>query len=90
MSSAKQTQDHDTIRTWIEKRGGKPAVVKDTADDGSGVGVLRVKFDNDEDDLREIEWETFFETFDKQNLSFLYQEKTDSGDESRFSKFVSE
>lgn len=90
MSSAKQTKDHDVIKKWIEQRGGKPAVVTDTEDDGSGAGVLRVKFDGGEDNLEEIDWKTFFKTFDKQELSFLYQEKTDSGEDSRFSKFVSE
>ena len=30
MSSSETTTDHDTIREWIEKRGGIPTVVKGT------------------------------------------------------------
>ena len=36
MSSATKTTDHDEIRKWAEDRGGKPAVVADTADNGRG------------------------------------------------------
>src|SRR4051794_26576024 len=31
MSAAQRTTDHQAIRRWIEKRGGRPARVKETA-----------------------------------------------------------
>jgi hypothetical protein len=37
-----------------------------------------------EDTLEELSWDEFFETFDQNDLAFLYQEEADS----RFSKFV--
>jgi hypothetical protein len=88
MASSETTTDHDTIRAWVEARGGRPAVVRDT-DDGDSA-VLRIDFEGDGDDagLEVVEWEEFFEIFDENGLAFLYQERTKSGALSRFNKFV--
>ncbi len=85
------TTDHKKIKKWTEERGGKPAVVKNTAKSGKGAGVLRVNFPQYSTDssLQEITWEEFFSIFDEKKLAFLYQEKTADGKESRFFKFVS-
>jgi hypothetical protein len=88
-SSAAKTQDHDKIRKWVEERDGRPAVVKNTENTDDGAGLLRVRFDETEDDLEDIEWKEFFDTFDKKHLTFLYQD-TIKGNESRFFKFVRE
>lgn len=89
----KRTQNHATIRQWAEKRGGHPAVVKDTEDTGKGAGVLRIDFEGKgekkEPSLQEISWDKFFQTFDKKDLTFLYQDKTADGGTSRFFKLVS-
>lgn len=87
---SKVTTDHNQIRKWVEERGGKPATVKDTGDKGEP-GVLRINFPGygDEESLREISWEDFFEKFEEKQLAFLYQEELKSGQESRFFKFVS-
>jgi hypothetical protein len=88
MSEAKTTTDHDLIRRWAEKRGGRPATVSGTAID-KGPGILRLDFKpKNEEGLDRIEWDAFFQKFDEANLAFLYQEKTASGDLSRFHKFV--
>ncbi len=84
MSSANTTTDHDTIRKWVEERNGHPARVKDQ---GEG-GILRIDFGEPEDSLEEIDWETFFEIFEDNNLAFLHQDKTEDGKTSRFNKFV--
>lgn len=85
------TRDHDTIRAWVEKRGGVPSVVKRTAKKKDGGGILRIDFPgySGEDSLQEIGWDEFFQKFDESKLEFLYQEKTADGKESRFNKFVS-
>ncbi len=89
MAEAKTTTDHDEIRRWAEARGGRPASVKGTGGDDDA-GILRINFPGGaEDSLEEISWEEFFEAFEENNLAFLYQEETASGDESRFFKFVS-
>ena len=84
------TTDHETIRTWAEARGGKPATVKSTASNGEA-GLLRIDFPGykGEGSLEEITWDEFFKKFDEKKLAFLYQEKTSSGEESRFFKLVS-
>ncbi|MBU0738942.1 MAG: hypothetical protein KJ981_01775 [Alphaproteobacteria bacterium] len=85
MSSARQTTDHDEIRRWIEERNGMPTRVNDSGDGG----ILRVDFGKPEQALEKIEWEEFFQIFEKNDLAFLHQDKTADGELSRFSKFVS-
>jgi len=90
MSSSVTTTNHDEIRKWAEARGGKPATVKRTEDNGEA-GVLRIDFPgySGAGSLEEISWEEFFKKFDEKKLAFLYQDKTSSGEQSRFFKFVS-
>ena len=87
MSSSETTTDHDTIRKWIEARGGVPTVVKGTEGE-DGEGILRVDFAERDEKLEEIPWEEFFATFEDRGLAFLHQDKTKDGSESRFFKFV--
>jgi hypothetical protein len=85
MASAKATIDHETIRKWVEDRGGCPAHVKDTgsADDP---GVLRIDFPgfSGQQSLEPLDWDSFFEAFEANELAFLYQED----ESSRFNKLV--
>jgi hypothetical protein len=83
------TTDHDTIRHWVEERGGRPAAVKGTGN-GDDAGVLRIDYPGrgDDESLQQISWNDFFEKFEESDLAFLYQDETAGGDESRFSKFV--
>lgn len=85
MSSASQTTDHDEIRRWIEDRKGTPSRVRDS---GEG-GILRIDFGDPEEALEPIDWEEFFQIFEKSDLAFLHQDKSADGKLSRFSKFVS-
>ena len=92
MSDAEKVTDHDTIRSWAEERGGEPAAVADTLEDGQDGAVLRLKFARDgsgDDDLEVIEWDRFFEIFDENQLAALLQDETKDGSPSRFVKFVS-
>jgi hypothetical protein len=86
--SATATTDHDEIRKWAEKRGGHPAVVKDTADNGRAGAMIRIDFDDPDGSkdagLKRVGWDEFFEIFDKNDLAFLHQDEGDS----RFNKFV--
>jgi hypothetical protein len=81
---SQRTREHETIRRWAEARGGHPAVVE-------GTEIVRIDFDEPEgsdDKLHRISWDDFFRIFESRNLEFLYQEKTQDGRPSRFSKFV--
>ena len=88
MARAQVTTSHNKIKKWAESRGGHPADVKGTGGK-SDAGILRIDFGPPEEKLEEISWEEFFEKFDEAELAFLYQDKTASGEPSRFHKFVS-
>ncbi len=85
---SKTTTDHDEIRRWVSERGGFPARVKGTDEKG---GVLRIDYPgySGEETLQTITWTEFFKGFERNQLAFLYQEETQSGEESRFSKLIS-
>lgn len=83
--SSSTTTDHQTIRKWVEERRGTPAVIIRTKGEG---GVLRIDFGEKEEEFEEIDWNEFFEIFDKNRLAFLYQNETADGKTSRFNKFV--
>ena len=82
------TKDHDEVRNWTEKRGGRPAVVNTGKTDKKN-GIIRFNFPGFQNkNLEDITWDEFFEIFDKNDLALLYQDKTKDGKESRFFKFI--
>ncbi len=86
---SKMTTDHETIRQWVEDRGGKPAVVKSTHK-GKETGIIRIDFPgySGKDTLEEISWDEFFRKFDEANLAFVYEDETSTGQKSNFNKLV--
>ena len=91
MSSSKTTTDLKEIRKWAEARDGKPSKVKGVGSGKEGDGLIRIDFPgySGGDSLEEISWEEWYEIFRDRDLSFLYQDKTSEGKESRFFKLVS-
>ncbi len=91
-AEAQATEDHATIRRWVEGRGGKPAAVKGThrKDDP---GLLRIMFPGaphaHDENLEEVSWDDWFEKFEEAKLAFLYEEKTAGGEKSLFNKLIS-
>jgi hypothetical protein len=83
---AEVTTDHDAIRRWAGKHGGKPAAVRATHRD-KDIGIVRIMFpkapQSEHEGLEEISWEAFFKEFDSRGLALLYEE------DSMFSKLVS-
>ncbi|WP_031554658.1 hypothetical protein [Parvularcula oceani] len=88
MSEAHKTTDHDEIRKWAEERDGAPAAVADTLDSDRSGALLRICFRDEEDSLETIEWDRFFDIFEKNKLAALLQDDTKDGGTSRFVKFV--
>ena len=84
---SKTTIEHDEIRRWVSERGGYPARVKGTNEKG---GLLRIDYPgySGEERLQTISWTEFFKAFDENQLAFLYEDETKSGEESRFSKLI--
>jgi hypothetical protein len=87
MAKGNVTTDHERIRRWAEERGGAPATVRGTKGDGEP-GILRFDFEPRDENLEPIDWDEFFEKFDKEDLAFLCQDRTEEGQLSRFHKFV--
>ena len=78
------TTDHDVIRRWAEERKATPATVPGT-EHGDHLGVLRFDFPGyGGKDLRHIDWDEWFDTFDSRRLNFIYQEKRKDGRPSNF------
>jgi hypothetical protein len=78
MASARPVTDHDQIRDWVEDRGGRPACVKGTA------ALLRIDFGTPDEQLQEISWDDWFDTFEESHLAALLPD----GPRSRFFKLV--
>lgn len=89
-SESLSTTDHDTIRQWVDARGGQPAGVKATGG-GEDPGVIRIDFPGygDDEDLETISWDEWFDKFERNKLAFVYQERTADGELSTFNKVVS-
>jgi hemerythrin superfamily protein len=85
MPAAKATIGHDTIRHWVQRRGGKPAHIESTRR-GADPGILRIDVPGlgGPHALRELAWDEFFEWFDRNNLALLYHDE----ESSRFNKLV--
>lgn len=88
-SRSRTTTDPREIRSWVESRGGHPASVAGTSRKG-GAGLLRIDYPGyrGQQRLREISWDKFFDKFEESGLAFVYQDKTATGRESRFSKLI--
>jgi hypothetical protein len=84
MSSSETTTDHKVIQKWAKERDGRPSAIRTK---GKG-GLLRIDFGEKEEEFEEIDWDEFFQIFDQNKLAFLYQDKTEDGQTSRFNKFV--
>ncbi|MGM1065592.1 hypothetical protein [Saccharothrix sp. Mg75] len=83
------TTDHDVIRQWAEARDAVPATVPGT-EHGDHLGVLRFDFPGyGGDDLRHVEWDEWFATFDHRRLNFIHQEKRSDGSPSTFFRLES-
>jgi Rho termination factor, N-terminal domain len=82
------TTSHEVIRRWAEDRGGVPATV-DGTEHGDHLGVLRFDFGGENENLRRVSWEEWFDTFDARKLNFLYQEERKDGDQSNFFRLES-
>ena len=91
--TSKTTTDHDTIKTWAEARGGKPAQVSGTERKGDDAGLIRLMFPDakqaDDDNLEAVSWDDWFSKFDESELALVYQEHTADGKRSSFNKLVS-
>jgi hypothetical protein len=90
MPSATPVTDHDTIRTWAEERGARPARVKGTGGKND-TGLLRLDFPgySGGDSLQETSWDEWFNEFDRSELALLIYPDNAPKDKRNFNKLVS-
>ncbi|HSU74637.1 MAG TPA: hypothetical protein VLI66_06840 [Terrabacter sp.] len=77
------TTHHEVIKEWAEVRGATPATV-DGTEHGDHLGVLRLDFGGNNQNLRQVGWDEWFHTFDVRRLNFIYQENRRDGRQSNF------
>ncbi|GAA2036131.1 hypothetical protein GCM10009740_29080 [Terrabacter terrae] len=77
------TTHHEVIKEWAEERGATPATV-DGTEHGDHLGVLRLDFGGNNQNLRHVSWDEWFHTFDVRRLNFIYQENRRDGRQSNF------
>lgn len=87
LDELRYTEDHEEIRRWVERRGGRPAALGRL---GRRITGLRVDFPEYriKAALRLITWDGFFRAFEASRWGFVYQEETASGHLSHFYRFV--
>ncbi len=78
------TTDHNTIKTWVEARKGKPGLAKGNNDTGRAGGLLRIIFPGDgSENVDKLPWDKFFTIFDENNLKFVYTDEPEGEIKSR-------
>jgi hypothetical protein len=83
LKGAVATRDHDVIRKWAARRHAEPATGEATGsgpataainDDGAGI---RFNFPGS-GRLRPISWEEWFANFDRHELTFVYEDRSET------------
>jgi len=83
------TRNHEVIRQWADERQAVPTTVESTERNGRA-GVLRLDFPGyGGNELGELTWDEWFETFDERNLIFVFQEHKADGSVSNFFRLTS-
>jgi hypothetical protein len=88
------TLDHDAIRSWAERNGGRPQLLDDPSSGLDRVGI-RIDFPGPGDEAflaeashaRDIDWDEFFDLFERLELLFVYQPEINAQDKSSSYRF---
>lgn len=78
------TVENPTIRSWAEKRGGKPAFLNHD-NTGRAGDMLKIIFPGETTENHDmLTWDQFFNIFEQNNLKLLYIDE----DEKQFYRMV--
>lgn len=78
----KLAETNEEIKSWVENKGGKPAIVDDPSIVNDTKG-LRIDWPGEKDETmlsgtreqtRDISWEEFFGFMERHHLGFMYSE----------------
>lgn len=85
-----QTRDCQVIRQWAKERHGQPALMSSALyHTPKEIPCIVFPDINDTESHTPISWEALFSRLKHENLVFVYQKKTESGERSKFCRFVS-
>src|SRR5262245_27706738 len=78
--------DHESIKRWARAHGATPARVKGTRQ-GDEVDALRFEFEmeatNHDSRLERVDWEEWFQRFDRSGLALMVDETEDAPNANR-------
>lgn len=68
--------NNDEVRSWVEERGGVPAVLKEISENGEeSPEMLHLAFGKLSPEMEEMDWEEFAERFDNENLALAFDDE---------------
>ena len=81
------TTDHEEIKKWVKEHNGKPAMIMVPEADDEAEGI-RIDFPGKSDEVLlsearpsvEVDWDRFFDIFEKKELVFVYKKDEDIDD----------
>lgn len=83
------TTNHDEIKHWAEDNAGIPVLLPEAQAEGNTSKIYIDFLENGRNnEMKRIEWDEFFERFDKGNYALEYEDKIKNGVESRNFKFI--
>jgi hypothetical protein len=87
--AGKVTTKPDFIRAWVSERQGWPALRRNPGTSGSEYRLFIGFPDTPPDkNIIRVNWETFINKFERDRLSFMYEETEAHGDLARFYYFL--
>ncbi|MCW9054414.1 MAG: hypothetical protein OQJ98_00285 [Candidatus Pacebacteria bacterium] len=67
------TKNFSNVKKWIESHGGFPVVISGVTDEDTDRPlVMDIAFDPNNTEVERIEWEEFFDWFERENLALRY------------------
>jgi hypothetical protein len=72
------TRDREVIRRWAERRGAEPATGEGVLDVNDGGAPIRFNFPA-ASRFRGLSWDEWFERFESDHFTFVYEERSIDG-----------
>jgi hypothetical protein len=82
------TRSHEVIRAWADARKALPVSLP-ADESASQSGLLRIRSGVDQETLARIAWDEWFQTFEADNLVFVFRSSLPNGRRSNFFRLES-
>ena len=67
--------EREEILAWANVHNATPCVVADTADDGAGLGLIRLSIGQVDDGLKAVDWDDWLEQFEDKQLALIVSDE---------------